>query len=230
VDVAAIDRYRWIPRTPCTHEWRVHFSRAAFINDGDAGDRNAIEDLEWRADVLATWLRELPPAAGLLELGPGTGQLAAHAARLGARVHAIDLSDRNVAYCRRRGISAQVGDFRALTQIDGLGRFDGIYAINALLHVPRAQHALVIAGARQCLLPGGRLLLVNWGGRDEEGVWADDRCVPPRFFSLYDDAAFGTLAFEGFDVVRRELLPAHARDGLHPQLLALRRVPIPGES
>ena len=116
--------------------------------DRGAGDRNAIEDLEWRTEVLERWLQELPPAARLLELGPGTGQLAAHAAGLGARVHAIDLSARNVAYCHQRGVSAQVGDFRALGHIDGLGLFDGVYAINALLHVPRARQALVIAGAR----------------------------------------------------------------------------------
>jgi 2-polyprenyl-3-methyl-5-hydroxy-6-metoxy-1,4-benzoquinol methylase len=106
-------------------------------------NRAALDEVE-----LEGWLHELPPAARLLELGPGTGQLAAHAARLGARVHAIDLSARNVAYCQQRGVSAQVGDFRALGHIDGLGLFDGIYAVNALLHVPRAEHASVIAGAR----------------------------------------------------------------------------------
>ena len=114
--------------------------------DRGASDRNTIEDLQWRTEVLERWLHELPPAARLLELGPGTGHLAAHAARLGARVHAIDLSARHVAYCQRRGVSAQVGDFRALGQIDGLGFFDGVYAVNALLHVPRAEHATVNPG------------------------------------------------------------------------------------
>jgi len=195
--------------------------------DRGAPERNTFQDLQWRPAVLEAWLHDLPSAARLLELGPGTGQLAAHATRLGARVHAIDLSARNVAFCRQRGVSAQVGDFRALSTIDGLGCFDGVYSINALLHVPRSEHASVIAGARHCLVPGGRLLLVNWGGRDEEGIWADDSCVPARFFSLYDDAAFGALAFEGFEVVRRELLADHTPNGLHPQLLALRSVPIP---
>ena len=195
--------------------------------DRDASGRNAIEDLQWRTDALEKWLHELPAEARLLELGPGTGQLAAHAMKLGARVHAIDLSARNVAYCQQRGVPAQVGDFRALGEIDRLGFFDGIYAINALLHVPRAEHAAVIAGARHCLLPGGSLLLINWGGRDEEGVWTGDSCVPPRFFSLYDDRVFGALAFEGLTVVRRELLPAQTPHGLHPQLLVLRSAPIP---
>jgi SAM-dependent methyltransferase len=199
--------------------------------DGAASQRNTLEDLQWRPGVLERWLGELPPAPRLLELGPGTGQLAAHAARLGARVQAIDLSARNVEYCRQRGIPAQVGDFRALEHIEGLGVFDGVYSINALLHVPRVEHASVLAGVRQRLVPGGRLLLVNWGGLDEEGVHAQDICDPPRFFSLYDDATFEALVFDGFEVLRRELISDRTPDGrLHPQLLALRRVPSPGEA
>jgi SAM-dependent methyltransferase len=196
--------------------------------DGDANQRNSVEDLQWRKGVLEAWLDELPSAPRLLELGPGTGQLALHAKTLGARVRAIDVSAQNVAYCRRRGITAEVGDLRALGSIDGLGSFDGVYAINALLHVPRAEHAAVIAGVRHCLVPGGSLLLVNWGGIDVEGIWADDHFDPPRFFSLYDDASFCALSFEGFEVVRRELLSFQSPDGQHPQLLALRSAPVPG--
>jgi SAM-dependent methyltransferase len=191
--------------------------------DGDASQRNGIDDLQWRAGVLERWLSELPSAPRLLELGPGTGQLALVVAALGARVHAIDLSEQNVAYCRQRGLSAEVGDLRALGSLDGLGLFDGVYAINVLLHVPRAEHAAVIAGVRRRLVSGGHLLLVNWGGIDVEGIWADDPFVPQRFFSLYDDESFGALGFDGFEVVRRELLPFPSPNGQHPQLLALRR-------
>ena len=202
----------------------LHLDDLRRAYDGDASHRNTIDDLQWRTAVLERWLEDLPSSPRLLELGPGTGQLASRAEMLGARVHAIDLSTRNVAYCRQRGISAEVGDFRKLERLDGLEPFDGIYAINALLHVPRAEHVSVVASARRLLVPGGSLLLVNWGGRDLEGVYADDNCVPPRFFSHYDDAAFGALEFEGFEVVRRELLSAQTPDGLQPQLLALRSV------
>jgi SAM-dependent methyltransferase len=195
--------------------------------DGDASRRNGMAELEWRTGVLETWLQTLPRAPRLLELGPGTGQLGCYAERLGARVVAVDLSAQNVAYCRQRGLSASVGDFRALRHIDGLGRFDGVYAINALLHVPRNEHASVVAGARHCLVPGGHLLLVNWGGLHREGIWAEDSCDPPRFFSQYDAASFAALNFEGFEVVRREVLAVQAPDGQQPQLLALRSVPVP---
>lgn len=191
--------------------------------DGDASYRNGIQDLQWRTSVLERWLQDLPSTPRLLELGPGTGQLAVHAQTLGARVHAIDLSAQNVSYCRQRGISAEVGDFRALGSIEELGVFDGAYAINSLLHVPRGEHASVVASVRERLVAGGSLLLVNWGGRHMDGIWAEDRCDPPRFFSQYDDASFGALTFEGFEIVRREVLSEHTPDGMHPQLLVLRR-------
>lgn len=192
--------------------------------DADAGYRNGLDDLQWRRGVLEGWLATLPPAPRLLELGPGTGQAAALCQRLGARVHAIDLSPQNVAYCRQRGIAAEIGDLRALGQLSRLGRFGGIYAINALLHVPRAEHAVVVAAARQLLEPDGSLLLASWGGCTREGVWLEDRCDPPRFFSQYDDDAFLALTFDGFEIVRREILPDRAPDGLRPQLVVLRRV------
>jgi cyclopropane fatty-acyl-phospholipid synthase-like methyltransferase len=173
--------------------------------------------------VLEHWLSELPSAPRLLELGPGTGQLALHAQAQGARVQAVDLSPHNVERCRERGIAAQVGNFRALDSLEGLGVFDGVYSINALLHVPRAEHAGVLSAVRRRLVPGGSLLLVNWGGQDSEGLYDADTCVPPRFFSFYDDSSFSALEFEGFEVVRRELLTEHAVNGLHPQLIVLRR-------
>ena len=198
--------------------------------DRNANHRNGVGDLQWRTGVLEAWLQTLRPAPRLLELGPGTGQLALHAESCRARVHAIDLSPGNVTHCRQRGISAEVGDFRLLRHMDGLGVFDGVYAINALLHVPRGEHAAVVASVRERLVPGGSLLLVNWGGRDKEGIWLEDTFDPPRFFSQYDHQAFQALTFDGFEVARREVLASEAPDGMRPQLLALRRVPSSAEA
>jgi SAM-dependent methyltransferase len=200
-----------------------HLDRLRQAYDRDAGRRDQLQDLQWRTGVLDGWLRELPSAPRLLELGPGTGQLALYAQAQGAHVQAVDLSPQNVARCRERGIAAQVGNFRALDSLEGLGLFEGVYSINALLHVPRAEHAGVLSAVRRRLVPGGSLLLVNWGGRASEGLYEADSCDPPRFFSLHDDASFGALEFEGFEATRRELLTDHAANGLHPQLLVLRR-------
>lgn len=191
--------------------------------DGDASYRDGFDDLQWRTGVIERWLGELPPSPRLLELGPGTGQLAAYATALGARVVAIDLSPENVACCQRRGISAEVGDLRRVGEMAELGTFDGVYAINSLLHVPRAEHPAVVAGLRRRLAPGGSVLIVSWGGVERDGIWEGDRCDPPRYFSQYDDATFLALGFDGFEVLRRELIADRAPDGQHPQLLVLRR-------
>lgn len=82
----------------------------------------------------------------------------------------------------------------------------------------------MLAGIHDLLLPGGGVLLVSWGGRDEEGIWPADSCDPPRFFSFYGEAAFRALAFDGFEVTRRDVLAAETPDGLRPQLLTLRRL------
>ena len=202
-----------------------HLDGLRHAYDRDAGRRNAFSDLQWRPSVLEEWLQSLPESPRLLELGAGTGQLALHVQGLGASVEAIDLSAENVAYCRQRGVSAQVGDFRLLGAMAGLGLFAGVYAINSLLHVPRCEHAAVLTSVCEILLPGGGVLLVSWGGRDEEGIWREDSCDPPRFFSFYDDAAFASLAFDGFEVVRRGVLSAATSDGLRPQLLMLKKLP-----
>lgn len=204
-----------------------HLDALRHAYDEDASHRNTLQDLQWRTAVLERWLAELPRSPRLLELGPGTGQLALHAQQLGASVSAVDLSPQNVEYCRRRGIAAQVGDVRALGALEGLGLFEGVYAINCLLHVPRAEHAAVVAGMRACLVPGGSVLIASWGGSDMEGIWEADRCDPPRFFCHYDDASFQALTFDGFEVVRREILREHVLDELHPQVLVLRAVPGP---
>ena len=209
------------PTSPDRPPFSLDDLRRAY--DGDASYRNGLDDMQWRTGVIERWLAELPPSPRLLELGPGTGQAASFAAGLGARVFAIDLSPENVAYCRQRGISAEVGDLRAVGEMNALGTFDGVYAINSLLHVPRVEHAAVVAGARRRLGPGGSLLLVSWGGVERDGIWEQDRCNPPRYFSQYDDAGFLALRFDGFEVQRRELIADRAPDGQHPQLLVLRK-------
>jgi hypothetical protein len=71
--------------------------------DRGASDRHALEDLQWRLTVQETWLLELPSAARLLELGPGTGQLAAQVAT--CRAPSMRPSSRafGIAWCQGAG-------------------------------------------------------------------------------------------------------------------------------
>jgi SAM-dependent methyltransferase len=172
--------------------------------------------------VLDEWLEGLPGKPKLLELGAGTGQAAAYVADRGGRVTAIDLSPENVEQCRLRGVDARVGDFGDLDLPDAL--FDGVWSINALVHVPKGDLPHVVAGVRPVMKRGGSLLIVVWGGRDMEGTIPDDWCVPARFFSFFTDAGLAALRFVGFEVADVRFLENEGDDGLHSQVMTLAAV------
>jgi SAM-dependent methyltransferase len=190
--------------------------RAAYDRDAS---RRAITGLEWRSDVLDEWLDGLPDRPRVLELGCGTGQAAAHAADRGAAVTAVDLSPENVAQCRARGVDARVGDMGELDLPDD--SFVGAFAINSLIHVPKAHLAAVVTGVRRVLEPAGSFLVVVWGGYDHEGTVQDDWCVPPRFFSFFSDESLRGFSFPGFAVEDIRVLDVRTDDGLHPQVVRL---------
>ena len=148
----------------------------------------ALEDLGKREAILAVskLVRSLAEAPGqgvrLLELGCGEGQV------IGAlfEAHSTISASVGVDYSRRsiekgRGaypsISFVEGDFTDRSLLQGLGQFEIILFVNALhevfsaaysdelgeVHVPRAKTRVeqALAGAQQCLAPGGYLVLFD---------------------------------------------------------------------
>lgn len=102
-------------------------------------------------------LRKLGPAS-LLEVGCGPGELSERIARdLGAKVVAIDLSERMVELARSRGVDASVGDVQALPFGDG--SFDCVVAAWMLYHVADVDAGL--AQIARVLRPGGHLVAVT---------------------------------------------------------------------
>jgi SAM-dependent methyltransferase len=104
-------------------------------------------------------IAELVPQR-ILEVGPGPGELSERMAReLGARVVAVDSSERMVELARGRGVDARVGDVQNLPFEDEA--FDCVVAAWMLYHV-----ADVDAGLREIarvLPPGGHLVAVTNG-------------------------------------------------------------------
>jgi SAM-dependent methyltransferase len=91
----------------------------------------------------------------VLEVGPGTGELAARMAReLGAEVAAVDVSERMVELTRARGIDARVGDVQELPFGDA--SFDLVVAAWVLFHP--ADLDLALSEIARVLRPGGRLV------------------------------------------------------------------------
>jgi SAM-dependent methyltransferase len=103
----------------------------------------------------------------VLEVGPGTGELAARIqADLGADVVAVDISERMVELTRARGVEATVGDVQALPFEDG--SFDCAVAAWMLYHVPEVERG--IAELARVLRPGGRLVAVTNGSDHWNGL------------------------------------------------------------
>jgi SAM-dependent methyltransferase len=192
-----------------------------------AYDRLAAQRDEWPADqwkfaVADQFLASLPEQPGILDLGAGTGVFGAYLAAAGARVTAVDLSPAHIALCRAKGLEARVVDFT--TDALGEGLYDGVWAMNVLLHVPKADLADVLEAIRRALVPDGLVAVCQWGGTDHEGFLEDDRYDPPRFFSLYSDEQFAAIDPAGMEKLDCWTLPeVGGNEQHHPQLTLLRK-------
>lgn len=126
----------------------------------DAGGRSP-------QDVALAALAEVRPAR-LLEVGCGTGALAARcAAELGCEVVALDSSPEMVAATRALGIEAVVGDVQRLPFGDTA--FDVAVAAWMLYHVPDRDRA--IGEVARVLRPGGRLVAITTGRDHLAELW-----------------------------------------------------------
>lgn len=193
--------------------------------DAHVAERDGVYLDPWKAKergVFLEFLRE-QGAQTLLELGSGPGRDGVFFRDHGLQVTCTDLSPAMVASCRAKGLEALTVDFLGL---DFAGRtFDAVYALNSLLHVPKADLPAVLGRVRAQLVPGGLFYLGVYGGNDVEGVRADDRHEPKRFFAFYEDrdllerltAHFELLYFRRVDV-------GEARGaGFHFQSVVLQR-------
>lgn len=194
--------------------------RAAYDFDAPRRNTNVLEG--WRVDVIDAFLDRLNPGASVLELGAGAGQAAAYVAEKGYPVTAMDLSPANVELARLRGIDARVGDFT--DSAFHIGEFDGLLAMNSLLHVKKDLLPGVLKVVRRSLRSGGIAAIIVWGGVNYEGTLDDEWTDPPRFFAFYSDDDFATLPTPGFQRLSCEFRHNEVADELHPQILVLEAV------
>jgi SAM-dependent methyltransferase len=154
----------------------------------------------------------------LLDLGCGTGRVAALAARRGARVTAVDLSPTMVERARAvrdlAGARVAVMDAQELDLPDA--SFDLVVASFSVMFCPRPDRAL--AEARRVLRPGGRFAAGVWGFPEEcehasvsaAALAAAPLPVPPEVphgQALADPQRLRTLLVDaGFSDVRLERL------------------------
>lgn len=194
--------------------------RAAYDFDAPRRNGNVLDG--WRLELIDDFLGKLGSEAAVLELGSGAGQAAVYVSDRDYRVVAMDLSPVNVELTAARGIDARIGDFT--DPGFHVGEFDGVFAMNSILHVKKDLFPGVLGVIRRSLRIGGIALIVVWGGYNHEGLLDEEWTDPPRFFAFYSDEDFAALPTPGFRRLQCTFLSDAAEGNMHPQALLLEAV------
>ncbi len=200
--------------------------RLTYDRQAPARDDGHIQD--WKAAERAAFLALLQKEnkCSLLELGSGPGRDGKFFLDNGLNVTCTDLSPEMVRRCREKGLNARVMDMADLDFPPG--SFDAAYAMNSLLHLTKAELPEVLRKISSVLKPRGVFFMAVYGGSDSEGMWELDDQEPKRFFSRFSDEHLNEVVSEVFDVLSfRNVELAGRREGLHDQMLTLRKKPKP---
>lgn len=177
--------------------------------DQNAALREKSEVQSWKRHELDHFLSLVDRQGGMipdiLDVGAGAGQHAQYMQEAGVEVTCIDLSPAMVEVCARKGLHAIAMDFYNLRFADQI--FDGIWAMNSLLHVPKADLLPVLREIRRVLKPGGIFYMGVYGGYNSEGIWEEDSCVPQRFFSFYDEERIKEKVGQIFEIESFRTVP-----------------------
>jgi 2-polyprenyl-3-methyl-5-hydroxy-6-metoxy-1,4-benzoquinol methylase len=110
--------------------------------------------------IFKGWLPE-DRSAPILDIACGEGAFLCYLRELGyTNLMGCDLSPENVGICHRLGLDF-VREFDALriAEMPGIGRYETIFAMDILEHLPKQRAASFLEQARWLLQPGGRLIL-----------------------------------------------------------------------
>ena len=174
--------------------------------------RNAGEKPDWKISEQKAFidLALQENKKRLLEIGAGTGHDSKYFMEHGFEVAAIDLSPEMVKKCKEKGIDAYEMDFYNLSALNK--KFDCIWAMNTLLHVPKSDLLQVLKSIDAALNEDGLFFMGVYGGEDIEHDWDgySSKIDKPRFFSFYSEenlkevleAVFDISSFEQYDVER----------------------------
>jgi cyclopropane fatty-acyl-phospholipid synthase-like methyltransferase len=169
---------------------------------------------EWpRLRLLRDLLARLQPGSTVLDLGCGNG---IPALREIVGLHegvGVDLSATQIALARTNVPSAKLIHAHALELDFTPGSFDAVVAFYLLDHLPREEHAHLLAKTWQWLAPGG-LLLFSVEPEDEPAN-VTEWLGKPMFFSHFDaETTLGLVRDGGFEVLgsHREVQVEGERD------------------
>jgi cyclopropane fatty-acyl-phospholipid synthase-like methyltransferase len=150
----------------------------------------------------------------LLELGAGAGYDSQFFMNNGLKVVAVDLSSEMVKNCREKSIEAYELDFYNLSS---LGRkFDCIYAINTILHVPKNDLCHVLNEINLVLEKDGLFYMGLYGGQDTENEFIKSEVSDaPRFFAFHSDNYLKATLENYFELLDFETLDIGSGEGVN---------------
>jgi ubiquinone/menaquinone biosynthesis C-methylase UbiE len=161
-------------------------------------------DRAYRADLLD--LAGIAPGHDVLDIGCGTGTQAIAAWRRtqpGGSVVGVDISDKMLAVARRKGRRAGLdilfhhADAAELPFEDD--RF-GVVTITTVMHmVPESRRRICLQEASRVLVPGGRLLLIDYAGDPRDRRHLSAKHGLHRQFDLH--SLREPLSEEGFEKI-----------------------------
>ena len=193
----------------------------------DAKRRNVAEGKreQWKEEVRQKFaaLLKKEDKRTLLELGAGAGFDSKFFQEEGYDVLATDLSPEMIHVCLNRGVPAQVVDIYDLSSLNR--KFDAVFSMNVLLHVPKTDIDTVLASIAQTLATDGLFFYGVYGGEDKEEVFTDNTKMSlPRFFSFFSDQKLLEVVREKFDIVDFQPIDLEgSKQNLHFQALTLKK-------
>lgn len=191
--------------------------------DHHAQEREASAMQGWKLSERDEFLRRLQreQKKSLLEIGAGTGKDGQYFQEHRLAVTCVDLSPVMVELCVQKGLNALVMDSSDLRFPEA--SFDAVYAMNSLLHLPKAELPAVLRRIDGLLKPGGVFFLGVYGGYESEGIWEKDSYRPQRFFSFFTDEELVRQVEQVFDVLDFHCVVEEPGNLPHFQSLTLRK-------
>jgi len=185
--------------------------------DAEAELRNSKSvKVDWKVRVRGKFceLAKQENKKSLLELGAGAGYDSQFFMDNGLNVVAVDLSSEMVKNCREKSIEAYELDFYNLSSLDR--KFDCVYAINTLLHVPKSDLCHVFDEINLVLETGGLFYMGLYGGQDTENEFVKSEVSDaPRFFALHSDTYLKTTLGNYFEILDFETLDIGSGTGVN---------------
>ena len=176
----------------------------AYYNQ-EAELRNQKSKAEWKIKVREEFcdLIKQENKETLLELGAGAGYDSLFFMDNGLKVTAVDLSAEMVKKCREKSVEAYEMDFYNLSSLKK--NFDCVWAINTLLHVPKADLSHVLNEIDSVLDANGLFYMGLYGGKNSEGEYVNaEISETPRFFSFHSEAYLKHMLENYFEILKFE--------------------------